>query len=81
GNAPIIDAADPRLASFKAALEAVALDLAQQLVRDGEGATRFVKVEITGAESEASAFKIARTVCESPLVKTAIAGGDANWGR
>lgn len=81
GNAPITNAADPRLAGFKAALEAVALDLAQQLVRDGEGATRFVKVEITGAESEASAFKIARTVCESPLVKTAIAGGDANWGR
>ncbi|MEW6596759.1 MAG: bifunctional glutamate N-acetyltransferase/amino-acid acetyltransferase ArgJ [Pseudomonadota bacterium] len=81
GNAPITDAADPRLAGFKAALEAVALDLAQQLVRDGEGATRFVKVEITGAVSEASAFRIARTVCESPLVKTAIAGGDANWGR
>ena len=57
------------------------LDLAQQLVRDGEGATKFVKITITGAASPASARKIARTVAESPLVKTAIAGEDANWGR
>ena len=57
------------------------LDLAQQLVRDGEGATKFVKITITGAASAASARKIARTVAESPLVKTAFAGEDANWGR
>ena len=50
-------------------------------MRDGEGATKFVKVTITGAASAASARKIARTVCESPLVKTAFAGEDANWGR
>ena len=59
----------------------VLLDLAQQLVRDGEGATKFVKITVTGAESAASARKIARTVAESPLVKTAFAGEDANWGR
>jgi len=72
---------DARLADFRAKLEGVLLDLAQQLVRDGEGATKFVKVSITGAASAASARKIARTVCESPLVKTAFAGEDANWGR
>ena len=75
------DPNDPELAGFRAALEGVLLDLAHQLVRDGEGAQKFVRVEITGAVSEASARKIARTVCESPLVKTAIAGEDANWGR
>ena len=74
-------AGDGRLADFRAKLEGVLLDLAQQLVRDGEGATKFVKVTISGAVSPASARKIARTVCESPLVKTAFAGEDANWGR
>jgi glutamate N-acetyltransferase/amino-acid N-acetyltransferase len=74
-------AGDARLADFRAKLEGVLLDLAQQLVRDGEGATKFVKVTISGAASAASARKIARTVCESPLVKTAFAGEDANWGR
>ena len=74
-------AGDARLADFRAKLEGVLLSLAQQLVRDGEGATKFVKVTITGASSAASARKIARTVCESPLVKTAFAGEDANWGR
>ena len=56
-------------------------DLAIQIVRDGEGATKLVKVTITGAVSNPSAKAIARTICESPLVKTAIAGEDANWGR
>ena len=81
GNAPVTDLADPRLAGFKAALESVLLNLAQQLVRDGEGASKFVKVTVNGATTDASARKIARTICESPLVKTAIAGEDANWGR
>src|SRR5262249_27679100 len=72
---------DARLADFRAKLEGVLLDLAQQLVRDGEGASKFIKVSVTGAESPASARKIARTICESPLVKTAFAGEDANWGR
>jgi glutamate N-acetyltransferase/amino-acid N-acetyltransferase len=81
-GAPRIEAArDPRLIGFAAALEAVLLDLAQQLVRDGEGATKFIKVRVSGAASDASAARIARTICESPLVKTAIAGEDANWGR
>ena len=57
------------------------LDLALQLVKDGEGATKFVKITVAGAESAASARKIARTIAESPLVKTAFAGEDANWGR
>ncbi|MFN3513221.1 MAG: bifunctional glutamate N-acetyltransferase/amino-acid acetyltransferase ArgJ [Phenylobacterium sp.] len=74
-------AGDRRLADFRNKLEAVLLDLALQLVRDGEGASKFVKVTVTGAESSASARKIARTICESPLVKTAFAGEDANWGR
>ena len=81
-GAPMIArAADPRLAGFSAALEGVLLDLAQQLVRDGEGASKFVRITVTGAKSDASAKKIARTVAESPLVKTAFAGEDANWGR
>ncbi|HET9160612.1 MAG TPA: bifunctional glutamate N-acetyltransferase/amino-acid acetyltransferase ArgJ, partial [Caulobacteraceae bacterium] len=81
GAPKIWRAGDKRLADFREKLGAVMLDLALQLVRDGEGATKFVKVTITGAESAASARKIARTVCESPLVKTAFAGEDANWGR
>jgi glutamate N-acetyltransferase/amino-acid N-acetyltransferase len=74
-------AGDRRLADFREKLEQVMYDLAWQLVRDGEGATKFVKVQVTGAENPASARRIARTICESPLVKTAIAGEDANWGR
>ena len=81
GNSLVRDAEDPAARDFREALERVLLDLAQQLVRDGEGATKYVKVTVEGAVSEASARKIARTICESPLVKTAIAGEDANWGR
>jgi glutamate N-acetyltransferase/amino-acid N-acetyltransferase len=81
GAPAVDDPADPRLDPLKTAIEGVLLDLALALVRDGEGATKFVRVEVTGAVSEASARKIARTICESPLVKTAIAGEDANWGR
>jgi glutamate N-acetyltransferase/amino-acid N-acetyltransferase len=81
-GAPLISRADdPRLADFALKLEAVFLDLAQQLVRDGEGASKYVKITVSGARSEASARKIARTIAESPLVKTAFAGEDANWGR
>jgi glutamate N-acetyltransferase/amino-acid N-acetyltransferase len=81
-GAPRIETADdPRLSGFSAALAGVLLELAQQLVRDGEGAGKFVKVTVTGAMSDLSARRIARTVCESPLVKTAFAGEDANWGR
>ncbi len=80
-TAPITDAGDPRLAAFRAALSGVLADLAIQIVRDGEGATKLVTLRVSGAVSDASAKKIARTICESPLVKTAIAGEDANWGR
>ena len=81
GGERIARAADPRLADFRAKLDGVLLDLALQLVRDGEGASKFVKITVSGARSPASARKIARTVAESPLVKTAFAGEDANWGR
>ena len=81
GAPNISRAGDRRLADFRDKLEQVLMDLAQQLVRDGEGASKFIKVTVTGAESHASARKIARTICESPLVKTAFAGEDANWGR
>jgi glutamate N-acetyltransferase/amino-acid N-acetyltransferase len=81
-GAPLVSrAGDRRLADFRRKLEAVMLDLATQLVRDGEGASKFVKLTVTGAQTPASARKIARTICESPLVKTALAGEDANWGR
>ncbi|MBN8608407.1 MAG: bifunctional glutamate N-acetyltransferase/amino-acid acetyltransferase ArgJ [Caulobacterales bacterium] len=78
---PIVDAKDDRLAGFRQALSDVLRDLAIQIVRDGEGATKLVAVNVEGAQSDASAKIIARTICESPLVKTAIAGEDANWGR
>jgi glutamate N-acetyltransferase/amino-acid N-acetyltransferase len=81
GAPRISRAGDRRLADFRDKLEGVLMDLAQQLVRDGEGASKFIKVTVTGAETHASARKIARTICESPLVKTAFAGEDANWGR
>jgi glutamate N-acetyltransferase/amino-acid N-acetyltransferase len=78
---PIADAKDERLAGFRAALSEVLRDLAIQIVRDGEGARKLVAVSVSGAASDASAKVIARTICESPLVKTAIGGEDANWGR
>ncbi|HEX7947761.1 MAG TPA: bifunctional ornithine acetyltransferase/N-acetylglutamate synthase, partial [Phenylobacterium sp.] len=81
GAERITRAGDRRLADFRDKLETVLLDLAHQLVRDGEGANKFIKVTVTGAQTAASARKIARTICESPLVKTAFAGEDANWGR
>jgi len=81
GAPPISRLSDPRLADFKIKLHAVLLDLAQQLVRDGEGASKFVKITVQGAKSDASARRIARTIAQSPLVKTAFAGEDANWGR
>ncbi|WP_436356667.1 bifunctional glutamate N-acetyltransferase/amino-acid acetyltransferase ArgJ [Brevundimonas sp. CEF1] len=72
---------DRRLKDFSAALDKVMLDLAHQLVKDGEGATKFVRITVDGAASPASARKLAKSIADSPLVKTAIAGEDANWGR
>jgi len=57
------------------------LDLALQVVRDGEGARKLIRIDVTGAESDDAAKRIALSVANSPLVKTAIAGNDANWGR
>ncbi|HET9070157.1 MAG TPA: bifunctional ornithine acetyltransferase/N-acetylglutamate synthase, partial [Amaricoccus sp.] len=72
---------DPRMADFEAALTEVMRDLALQVVRDGEGATKLVEVRVTGAESAADARKVGLAIANSPLVKTAIAGEDPNWGR
>lgn len=66
---------------FVAALHDVMRELAQLVVRDGEGATKFVEIQVTGAASDADAQKVAMAIANSPLVKTAIAGEDANWGR
>jgi glutamate N-acetyltransferase/amino-acid N-acetyltransferase len=67
--------------AFEAALGAVMLDLAHQVVRDGEGATKFVEINVTGAVDKADARRVAFSIANSPLVKTAIAGEDPNWGR
>ncbi|CAN0595538.1 unnamed protein product, partial [Laminaria digitata] len=80
-HAKIASAGDAKLRAFRAALEEVMIDLAHQIVRDGEGATKFVTVNVTGAKSAKAAKKIGLTIANSPLVKTAIAGEDANWGR
>jgi glutamate N-acetyltransferase / amino-acid N-acetyltransferase len=72
---------DTNCAPFKAALHQVMLDLAHQVVRDGEGATKFVEVEVTGAVSDEDAKTHALSIANSPLVKTAVAGEDPNWGR
>lgn len=74
-------AADPRLKAFARALDALCLDLAQQVARDGEGAEKLIEIAVTGAESGKAAHRIAMTIANSPLVKTAVAGEDANWGR
>jgi glutamate N-acetyltransferase/amino-acid N-acetyltransferase len=81
-GAPKIEAAsDRRLAGFKKALDALLLDLAQQVVRDGEGCRKFVEIRVEGAATAAAARRIGLSIANSPLVKTAIAGEDANWGR
>ncbi len=72
---------DKRLNDFRRKLDEVLLDLALQVVRDGEGAQKLIQVDVTGAESDESARRIALSIANSPLVKTAIAGSDANWGR
>jgi glutamate N-acetyltransferase/amino-acid N-acetyltransferase len=77
----ITDVNDPELDDFKAKFKELMLDLAHQIVKDGEGATKFIEITVTGAQDDSAAKKIALSVANSPLVKTAIAGGDANWGR
>ena len=81
GAPKITQASDRRLAEFRKALDAVLANLAEQVARDGEGARKLVEIRVTGATSKRSARRIALSIANSPLVKTAIAGEDANWGR
>jgi glutamate N-acetyltransferase/amino-acid N-acetyltransferase len=81
GAPKISRASDPRLKAFTKALHGVLADLSEQVARDGEGARKLVEIIVEGAVTKASARKIAMSVANSPLVKTAIAGEDANWGR
>ena len=78
---PVTSAADRRLDDFRRALDAVMIDLAQQIARDGEGATKFVTIEVTGAATDRAARRIGLSIANSPLVKTALSAGDPNWGR
>ncbi|MDE3238120.1 MAG: bifunctional glutamate N-acetyltransferase/amino-acid acetyltransferase ArgJ [Paracoccaceae bacterium] len=71
----------PVAKAFEAALRGVMMDLAHQVIRDGEGATKFVEIRVTGAADAADAHRVAMAIANSPLVKTAIAGEDPNWGR
>src|SRR5262250_1195511 len=80
-GAPRIAAKSKASRQFNAALEEVCGSLAQQIVADGEGAQRVIEIEVRGARTESAARRIAETIATSPLVKTAFAGGDPNWGR
>jgi len=77
----ITKANDKKLTDFRRSLDAVLLDLALQVVRDGEGAQKLIRIDVSGAENDRAAKRIALSIANSPLVKTAIAGNDANWGR
>jgi glutamate N-acetyltransferase / amino-acid N-acetyltransferase len=81
GAARIARLSDPRLPAFRKGFDAVLANLAEQVARDGEGARKLVEIIVEGAVSKPSARKIALSIANSPLVKTAIAGEDANWGR
>ena len=80
-NARVSGVGDAKLRAFRKALDEVLIDLAHQIVRDGEGATKFVTINVVGAASARAARRIGLVIANSPLVKTAIAGEDANWGR
>ncbi|MGI8526075.1 MAG: bifunctional glutamate N-acetyltransferase/amino-acid acetyltransferase ArgJ [Pseudolabrys sp.] len=81
GASRIAHAADRRLKNFRRALTKVLADLSEQIARDGEGARKLLEIVVEGAKSKQSARRIAMSIANSPLVKTAIAGEDANWGR
>lgn len=81
GAPRISRASDPRLKAFVKAFNQVLANLAEQVARDGEGARKLVEITVEGARTKVSARKIAMSIANSPLVKTAIAGEDANWGR
>lgn len=81
GARTVKDTDDPALKAFRRALDDLLADLAEQVARDGEGARKLVRIHVTGAVSRKSARRIAMSIANSPLVKTAVAGEDANWGR
>ncbi|WBH16612.1 bifunctional glutamate N-acetyltransferase/amino-acid acetyltransferase ArgJ [Sphingomonas radiodurans] len=81
GNAPLTDEDSPGADAFQAALADLCRQLALLVVRDGEGASKLIEITVEGADSDRSAHRIAMSIANSPLVKTAIAGEDANWGR
>ena len=81
GNAPLASFDSPGADAFAAALHDICRQLAHLVVRDGEGAQKFIAISVTGAVSDDSARRVGLAIANSPLVKTAIAGGDANWGR
>ncbi len=81
GAPRIEDAKDPRLSGFKRVLKRVMTELAHLVVKDGEGATKFAEISVTGARSSRAAKRVAMAIANSPLVKTALAGSDPNWGR
>ncbi|MGC6485382.1 MAG: bifunctional glutamate N-acetyltransferase/amino-acid acetyltransferase ArgJ [Candidatus Puniceispirillales bacterium] len=81
GHSPISTLESPAAAAFEKALRDVMIDLAGLIVRDGEGASKFISITVSGAEDDAAARRIGLAIANSPLVKTAIAGEDANWGR
>jgi glutamate N-acetyltransferase/amino-acid N-acetyltransferase len=81
GNAPVTSPTDAKLGDFKRKLNSLLVELAQLIIKDGEGAEKFVEIRVTGAASAQAARKIALSIGNSPLVKTALAAGDANWGR
>jgi len=81
GNAPLVTRDSPGADAFQAALTDICSQLAHLVVKDGEGAQKFIEIRVTGATSDESARRIGLSIANSPLVKTAIAGEDANWGR
>lgn len=81
GASQVAISSPEQMATFQAALDAVSMKLAQEIVRNGEGVTKFITVQVHGAASDEDAHRIANTIATSPLVKTAFAGEDANWGR
>jgi len=81
GNPPLSSFDDAGADAFQAALTDLCRQLAHLVVRDGEGASKFIQITVEGAQSDSSAHRIAMSIANSPLVKTAIAGEDANWGR
>ncbi len=80
-SSPIVDASDPRYSPLAAAIDSVCEQLAQAIIRDGEGATKFITIQVKGGRDEEECLQVAYTIAHSPLVKTAFFASDPNWGR